>query len=123
MNNPTAGATDGTALSQNGDLTSPLVVTLDASINESKKVKLAIRTQPGYSTAENTVIKDNNDTNDRWKFSLTEDGVFSDSITISSAISTVNSIFYAQATSSSLESPIRDTSVSLDVDTVIIAVS
>ena len=39
MNNPTAGATDGTAVSQGGDFTAPITFTLDASENESKTVK------------------------------------------------------------------------------------
>lgn len=119
MNNPTAGETDGTALSTDNAQTSPLVIQLDASTNETKKAKLAVRCEAGYTTTGNTVIQDNNDTNDRWKFSLEENGAYSDAITISAAIDTVNTIFYAQASSSSLESPTRDTSVKMRVNTVI----
>ena len=42
-NNPTVGGTDGTAVSTGGAYTEPIVVSLDASQSESKKVKLAIR--------------------------------------------------------------------------------
>lgn len=117
--NPTEGGTDGTAISTDGAQTAPLVVNLDAAQNEVKKIKCALRCESGYTTQGDTVIQDNNDLNDRWKFSLTENGTYSDSITIASAISTVNTIFWAQASSSSLESPSRDTSVSLRVSTVI----
>ncbi len=121
--NPTEGGTDGTVISTDGAQTAPLVVNLDASQNEVKKVKLGIRCESGYITSGDTVIRDNNDTNDRWKFSLSENGAYADSITISAAISTVNTIFWAQASSSSLESPTRDTTVSLQVSTVIQASS
>lgn len=117
--NPTEGGTDGTAISTDGAQTAPLVVSLDASQNEVKKIKLAIRCESGYTTQGDTVIQDYNDTNDRWKFSLTENGTYADSITISSAIGTSNVIFWAQASSSSDESPSRDTSVKLRVTTII----
>ena len=121
--NPTEGGTDGTVVSTDGAQTAPLVVNLDAAQNESKKIKLGIRCESGYTTQSDTVIQDSGDTYDRWKFSLTENGTYADSITIASAISTVNTIFWAQASSSSLESPTRDTSVSLRVSTVIQATS
>ena len=119
MNNPTAGGTDGTAISTGGDQTSPLVITLDASTNETKKAKLGIRCEAGYATTGNTTIQDNNDTADRWKFGLTENGTFTDTLVIASTIDTVNTIFYAQASSDSLETPTRDTSVSMRVNSVI----
>lgn len=121
--NPTAGSTDGTIISEGGAQTAPLVVTLDASQNESKKTKLGIRCESGYQATPGTVIQDYNDTNDRWKFCLTENGTYSDSITIGGGIDTGNSIFYAQASSSSLESPSRDTSVAIRVNCTIEAAS
>ena len=121
-NNPTAGGTDGTAVSTDGAYTSPVTVTLDAAQSESKKVKLAIRCETGYNTAGNTVISDNGDTNDRWKLCLTENGTYTDSITISSTIDDTNTIFYAQASSASTETPATDRTVSLRVATTILAV-
>lgn len=121
-NNPTAGGTDGTAVSTDGAYSSPVTVTLDASQSESKKVKLAIRCETGYNTAGNTVISDNGDTNDRWKLCLTENGTYTDSITISSTIDDTNTIFYAQASSASTETPATDRTVSLRVATTILAV-
>jgi len=119
MNNPTAGGTDGTAISTDGTYTSPLTVSLDASINESKTIKLAVRTESGYTTTGNTTISDSGDTNDRWKLCLTENGTFTDSITISNAITNANTVFYAKASSVDTEIPSTDRSVSLQVQTTI----
>lgn len=120
-NNPTEGATDGTAVSTDGDNTSPIEFTLDASQNESATVKLAIRTESGYITTGNTTITDLNDTNDRLKLSLTENGGFSDTITLGT-ISAVNTIFWAQASSSSAENPQTDRSASFQINAVIASV-
>lgn len=122
MNNPTANATDGTAVSTDGDFTAPISFILDASQNESQKKKLAIRTEAGYVTSGTTTISDNNDTNDRLKLSWTENGTYADSISTANAISSVNTIFYAQASSSSLESPQTDRSANFKVNCVIAAV-
>lgn len=56
MNNPTAGNQDGTMISEDGAMTAPLSITLDAASNESKIVKLAIRCDAGYETIGETVI-------------------------------------------------------------------
>lgn len=122
-NNPTAGGTDGTAVSTGGAYTDPITVSLDASQSESKKVKLAIRCETGYETSGNTVIADSGDTNDRWKLCLTENGTYADSITISSTIGTTNVVFWAQASSANTESPSTDRSVSLQVTATIVTAS
>lgn len=122
-NNPTEGGTDGTAVSIGGTYTDPITVSLNATNNESKKIKLAIRCESGYVTTGNTVISDSGDTNDRWKLCLTENGTYANSITISSAIDTTNTIFWAQASSASSESPTTDRSVSLQVSTTITTAS
>lgn len=119
MNNPTAGETDGTAISTDGTNLAPLVVTLNSATNETKKIKLAIRTETGYQTSGDTTISDNGDTNDRWKLCLTEDGEYTDSITFTDTITATNTIFWAQASSASTETPISDRSVSLQVTAVI----
>ena len=121
--NPTGGLSDGTIISTDGTQTAPLVITLDAAQNEVKKQKLAIRCEAGYNAMSGTIIQDNNDIDDRWKFSLAENGTYTDSITIADGIDTGNTIFWAQASSSSLESPTRDTSVSIRVNATIEAVS
>lgn len=122
MNNPTAGGTDGTIISTNGDYTSPLTVTLDAATSETKTVKLAIRTESGYVTTTDTTISDVGDTNDRWKLSLTENGTFADSLTFPNTIGGANVLFYARASSSVAEDPQSDRSVSFSVVTTVGAV-
>lgn len=120
MNNPTAGATDGTAVSTGGTFTAPIDFALDASQNESKTVKLAVRTESGY-TVSGMSIADLNDTNDRLKLCLTENGTFADSISIGS-VSAVNTIFYARASSADTENPQTDRSVSFRVTGMLAAV-
>ena len=120
--NPTAAGTDGTAVSTGGTYTEPITVALNASEAETKKVKLAIRCESGYTTVGDTTIADSGDTNDRWKLCLTENGTYTDSITISSTIGTTNVIFWAQASSATTENPGTDRSVSLAVSATITAV-
>lgn len=120
--NPTAGGTDGTAVSTGGTYTEPITVALNASEAETKKVRLAIRCETGYTTVGDTTISDSGDTNDRWKLCLTENGTYTDSITITSAIDTTNTIFWAQASSATTENPGTDRSVSLAVSATITAV-
>lgn len=56
MASPTAGETDGTQISENRAFTAPLSVVLDATANESKAVKLAVRCLTGYETVGSTTI-------------------------------------------------------------------
>ena len=122
MNNPTEGLTDGTCVSTDGTYTAPIRFVLDASENETQTEKLAIRTEEGYVTTGTTTISDDNDTNDRLKLCWTEDGTFADSITTAEAISSVNTIFYAKASSADTEQPQTDRSASLKVNCVIASV-
>lgn len=119
-NNPTAGATDGTAVSTGGTFLAPISFTLDASENESQTVKLGVRTEQGY-IASGVSIADQNDTNDRLKLCLTANGTFTDSISIGS-VSAVNTIFYARASSADTENPQTDRSTSFKVSGVIASV-
>lgn len=56
-NNPTAGAQDGTIVSENRLMTSPISVMLDALKNESKAIKCAIRCEEGFETAGYVLIQ------------------------------------------------------------------
>ena len=119
-NNPTAGGTDGTALST-GDMTSPLTFILDASISESASDTLAIRCESGFQTCSDTLITDANDTSNHWTYSL--DGTnWADSIVITDTIVATNFLFFVNATSSSSENPVNDTSTKIAVTTLIAAV-
>ena len=101
--NPTAGATDGVAVSGGGTYNNPIAVELDAGNNEEFILTLAVRTEHGYQTYGSTTIYDANDTNDRWQLSLSPDGGWSDSITIGDVIGNSNVIFYAKARASASE--------------------
>lgn len=78
MNNPTAGAADGTKVSEDHAFTAPISAVLNASNNESKLIKLAIRCESGYETVGNVELKKlywNGNTTaetggnlDKWKF-------------------------------------------------------
>ena len=117
-NNPTEGGTDGTTVSE-GDYTSPISVVLDASKNEEKVIKLAIRAESDYYAESGTTISDSGDTNDRLKLSFSSDTGWADSLTFSDTILSTNTIFYAKATSDSLENPQTDRSVSFNVTATI----
>lgn len=53
---PTSGLQDGTVVSENGLMTAPISVTLDAT-NESKVIKCAIRCEEGYESSGSSLIQ------------------------------------------------------------------
>ena len=120
-NNPTAGGTDGTAVSTDGAFTAPISFSLDASQNEEQVQKLAIRTESGY-VAKDLTIADNGDTDDRVKLCWTEGGTFDDGIIAASDISTVNTVFYVTASSADSEQPQTDRSVKLRFTGILVTV-
>lgn len=120
-NNPTAGGNDGTIITEEGDLSSPLSFILDATENETKTATLAIRAESGFQTLGNTTISDLADTDDRWKLSLDNEN-WSDTIIFTDTILDTNLIFYAKASADSSESAFNDTTVTLAVSTKIIPV-
>lgn len=113
--NVTAGGKDGTKVSTDGTYTAPVDVELDASQNESKIIPLAIRANSGYKTSGTVTIGDSNDTNDLWKFSWTQGGTFTDSISTENTITDINTLFYAKASFVSTELPKSDSAVSARV--------
>ncbi len=80
MNNPTAGAVDGTQVSEDHAFTAPLSAVLNATNSESKLIKVAIRCAEGYETVGNTVISkkyydgsqllDEGGKIEKWKFAV-----------------------------------------------------
>lgn len=117
--NPTAGGTDGTAVSTGGAQTNPVAVTLDASQQETATVKLALRCESGYQTRGNTIISFSGTSSGYWTVSDTENGTYASTLTISNTIGATNTIFYVKASSASSETPTVDTSVSIQVTTKI----
>lgn len=113
--NPTAGLTDGNAVSLSGAQTNPVYVMLDASIQETATVKLAVRCESGYHTQGNTVISFTGTSAGYWTVCDTENGTYSSSLTISNSIGTTNTVFYVKASSATSETPSIDTSVSIEI--------
>ena len=117
-NNPTAGRTDGTAVSTSGDYSAPISFDLDASKSETKTQILAIRTESGYYAESGTTISDVDDSSDFWKLSL-DNSTWSDTIVFSDTITATNTLFYIKASSESTETPQTDRSVSFNVTAII----
>ena len=121
MNNPTAGATDGTRISNDpSDSASlPLTAYLDASKNEEQVIKCAIRCDSSYFVNGDASIFAEGTKSDKWKFAIDDDfstpsiaaqmADWNDIITLSN-VTDVNKIFWSKASSSSLESPSNDSS-------------
>lgn len=121
-NNPTAGLTDGTAVSQDGSQSAPVSVTLDAGKAESQIIPLAIRCDSGYQTTGETVISFSGDNASKWSICATEDGTFSNSLSMLQIIGNANIIFYVKCTSATTDAPQRDISTSITVTATLVAV-
>lgn len=122
MNNPTAGDTDGTEISNNTNVL-PLTLTLDASKEESKAAKCAICCDSCYSISGGVSIYSSGDNSAKWQFAL--DNNFADSNTaltfatwqdsiVAENVGSANVIFWARASSTSLESPQNDRTVKIN---------
>ena len=119
MNNPTANATDGTEIS-NGTETLPLTFTLNSSKNETGAAKCAIRCDSGYSISGGASIYGSGTNSSRWAFALDNNytdateavqfATWQDTI-VANNVGASNVIFWAKATSSSLDNPSNDRSV------------
>lgn len=127
---PTSGGTDGTKVTQDDDYTSAVAVTLDASANEGKKIKLAARCDTGYRTTSDGVrVTLTGDTSAKWKLCYSKDFVgadaptsdlFGDTCTLPQVEAT-NVIFWALASASDDEVPHNDKSVHIVLTAQIIA--
>lgn len=123
--NPTAGGTDGTAVSTGDTETSPVSVTLDATTAETKIVKCALRCEAGYKTSGDTKITFTGTSTAKWQVASDNNyadataaaaATFMSSLTIPTAIDATNTIVWLKALSSADESPANDTGTDLQVD-------
>lgn len=124
----TAGATDGTRVSEGNGATPLVVGPLNLTINEeSTPIKLALRCDTGYITTGNSVLTPTGDSADKWTLALDaagSPGVFGEygsPLTISSAIGATNTIIWAKAKAASDEVVQDDTSVKLNLICTVIA--
>jgi len=129
-NNPTAGGTDGTQVSEGTGLAPVDSGQLNATQNqESVALKLALRCDAGYQTAagEDTTVTPVGTTADKW--ALAPDnagapgvwGAYGAALTIASVIGATNTIFWAKAKATADEEPANDDTVDLQINTVIAA--
>lgn len=121
-NSPTAGGTDGQAVSE-GDQTNPIVFgPLNADNNEeSVAATLALRCDSGYHTSGNVIIALTGSTASKMALSAdgTTWGAYGDSLVLSSMIGAVNTLFYAKSKATAGETPIDDTAVKFAVSATI----
>ena len=125
------GEQDGILVSQNDEQTSPLNIALDATINESKIVKVAIRTENGFK-ATHVAIGFFGERSDKWLVAKDDDyideveaeekAVFAPTLLLTEEVTDVNTVFWVKALSSVDEPPRRDTSVSIKIDSYVTAI-
>ena len=121
-NNPTAGGTDGTLVSE-GDGSSPIIIGPLNAVNneESAALKLAIRCESGYVTGATTSITPTGTTATKWALAPDNSGsagtfgAYGAALTLASGITATNTIFWAKAKAVSTENPANDTTVDLVV--------
>ena len=114
-NNPTAGGTDGSMVSE-GTNGNPIIIgPLDASKNEeSTPLKLAIRCDDGYIAKDGAkiaaTIGESLNPSDMWEFSL--DGTnwsgYKSVLAIEQEINNTNMVFYCRAKATENEQPSND---------------
>ena len=140
-NNPTAGKTDGTLVSQNMSQTSPLSLTL--KVGESRAAKVALRTGEGYKCDGATVeinhwdgseYKKTGGNADKWSIAQ-DNGYTSDTEALNNAAwqkgsceitgeitSTANKVFWIKVDTAEGDEPMNDTSISICVKATVEAV-
>jgi hypothetical protein len=119
--NPTEGFNDGTLVSLGTDLSSLIEETVNASESETKKIKVALRCENGFNTTGDVSVWFVGDNADKWAVGATEDGEFSDVLTITDTIGNSNKVFYLSVTAQNGEVPSVDTSTKIRVKATIAA--
>lgn len=128
MNNPTAGAVDGTEISS-GDETLPLSFTLDVSKSETGIAKCSVRCDSGFSLDGSARIYFDGSDTSKWQLANNENFTDSDvvltmanwqsEITVSDVAST-NVIFWVKAINGSAETPQNDRSVDIRAEGLVV---
>lgn len=123
FDNPTDGRTDGTKMSLGDDGSSPLSVIVNASKNERKVVKVALRCEAGYQTDGDTTIWFQGVNADKWSVCATEEGTYGSALIIDNIIEDTNYVFYISGVATKGELPDIDLTTKLKVSTTIKKVS
>ncbi len=119
---PTAGGTDGTAVSEETE-NSPIVIgpLAVAENEESDPVKLAIRCDTGYSAAAGVTVTPAGTNSAKWALALDDGGspgtfeAYGAAVTFPGIIGAVNTLVWVKAKSSSDETAASDTGVDLQI--------
>ena len=120
-NNPTAGGIDGSLVSQI-DGSNPITVgPLNCSGQESSPLMLAIRADAGYTTGVVATISAAGTNSTDWAFAPDNAGVpgvfvgYGSPLTIPAGISNANTLFWIKAKSLVTDTPVADTSVTINL--------
>ena len=120
--NATANQQDGDEVSISKTFTAPIQMKLNAAINATKTIPLAVRTATGYQTVNDVVISVVDDTNNHFSLCTSQNGTFSTSITMS-GITDTNKIFYLKGTSTDSDYPVVERTPAVKVTAAIVQVS
>lgn len=121
MNMPIEGKANGTLVSKNGDLTSPVESKVDAATENFNIFPLAVRCRKGWHAGHGCRVYTEGRTSKNWLFGLTVDGKFSSELELKENIQDKNVVFYVRVSASD-ELPKIDESVSIVVDAEVEAV-
>lgn len=110
----TAGAADGTEVSNGRTFLTPIEASLNAGESESKIIPVGVRGDSGYTYTDVTITTDiysdtaaayTGTTDSMVQFSINADGSDAAEVLSLDSISTTNTIFYIVITSSTLQNP------------------
>jgi hypothetical protein len=113
--NPTEGLADGTLVSLNDDLSSLISETVNASADETKKIKIALRCQPGFITVGTVSVWFVGDNADKWKVGPTEDEATHELFEFTDQVGDTNKVLYLSVTAQNGELPVLDSSTKIRV--------
>ena len=122
INNPTAGGTDGTEVSEGGLFTNPITATLvtDDTTGASSIITCAARCVSGYQTEGNVELKFQELSGGSYTdYSGTDYEISADqttwgnSLTLSSTIGTTNTLFYVRLSRAAASAPVNKKDVFL----------
>ena len=113
--NPTSGGTDGTLVSLGDDLSSLISSTVNATEDETKKIKIALRCENGYRTTGPVTVWVDGDNADKWKIGPSEEETDYELYEITDEINNTNTVLYLQVTAQNGEVPALDKSTKIKV--------
>lgn len=103
-----------TLISEGTELTPLVVGPLNATNNEvSTPMALTLKAETGYTTYGDTIINFQGTSAAKWTVCATEGGTYTDTLTISDAITDAGKVIYVRAAATSDETPVNDVAVDI----------